>query len=52
MGWFCTLSQNELKTGISFIRDKPVWPDGITAQSDILLTRAIDELLEKHHKKG
>ncbi len=52
MGWFCTLSQNELKAGIAFIPDKPVWPDGIIAQSTILLTKAIDELLEKHHKKG
>ena len=52
IGWFCTLSQNELKAGITFIRDKPVWPDGIIAQSAILLTRALDELLEKHHKEG
>ena len=52
MGWFCTLSQNELRAGIAFIPDKPVWPDGIITQSAILLTRALDELLEKHHKKG
>ncbi len=52
MRLFCTLSQNELKAGIPFIGDKPVWPDGIMAQSAILLTRALDELLEKHHKKG
>jgi hypothetical protein len=52
MGWFCTVSQNELKAGISFIRDKPVWPDGITGQSAILLASALDELLEKQHKKA
>jgi len=52
MGWFRTVSQNEMKAGIALISDKPLWPGGITEQSSILLNKAIEELLEKHHKKG
>lgn len=52
MGWFSTVSQNEMKAGIALISDKPPWPGGITEQSSILLNKAIEELLEKHHKKG
>jgi len=51
-GWFYTVSQLELKAGIPLISDKPHWPDGIIAQSSILLTKALEELLEKHHNKG
>jgi hypothetical protein len=50
-GWFYTISQLKLKTGIPVISDKPCWPEGITAQSCILLTKALEELLEKHHNK-
>jgi len=52
IGWFRTVSQNEMKAGIALISDKPLWPGGITEQSSILLTNAIEELLEKHHKKS
>jgi UDP-N-acetylglucosamine transferase subunit ALG13 len=51
-GWFYTISQLELKAGIPLISDKQHWPDGIIAQSSILLTKALEELLEKHHNKG
>lgn len=48
---FYTISQNEIKTGISLGSDKAVWSDEIIRQSSILLTEALKELLEKHHKK-
>jgi UDP-N-acetylglucosamine transferase subunit ALG13 len=50
-GWFFTVSQLELRSGIPPISDKPRWPEGIIAQSSILLTKALEELLEKYHNK-
>ncbi len=47
--WFYTVSQLDLKAGIPLISDKPGWPAGIVAQSSILLTKALEELLEKYH---
>jgi len=51
-GWFSTISQSEIKAGISLPSNKAVWSGEIIEQSSILLTEALNELLEKHHKKG
>lgn len=50
-GWFYTISQNKIKAGISLCPGKMVWQGEINRQSSILLTEALNELLEKHHKK-
>ncbi|MCX6253398.1 MAG: glycosyltransferase [Bacteroidia bacterium] len=50
-GWFYTISQNEIKTGISFPPIKTVLSGEIIEQSSKLLTEALNELIEKHHKK-
>ena len=50
--WFTTISQGEIKAGISLPSNKAIWSDEIIEQSKILLTEALKELLEKHHKKG
>jgi UDP:flavonoid glycosyltransferase YjiC (YdhE family) len=51
-GWFYTVSQLDLKAGIPIISDKPGRPGGMVTQSSILLNKALEELLEKHHSKG
>jgi len=51
-GWFKTLTQNEINEGISLSSIINVFPDEINRQSSILLTEGLNELLEKHHKKG
>jgi hypothetical protein len=48
-GWFYTVSQGELKAGISLRQGKTIWQGEINRQSSILLTEALNELLEKHH---
>jgi len=50
-GWFRTLSQVELKAGIPLQPGKTVWHGDINKQSRILFNKALNELLEKHHKK-
>jgi spore coat polysaccharide biosynthesis predicted glycosyltransferase SpsG len=50
-GWFNTVMQDKLKTGISLTPVRLRWPGEINAQSSILLNEALEEMLEKHHKK-
>jgi hypothetical protein len=50
-GWFFTISQDEIKAGISLPLNKARWTAEIISQSNMLLTEALKELLEKHHKK-
>jgi hypothetical protein len=45
-GWFHTISQNEIKAGISLPSTKAIWSYEIVHLSEILLTRALNELLE------
>ena len=40
-GWFSTISQSEIKAGISFPSNKAIWPGEIIEQSNILLNRSI-----------
>ena len=49
--WFSTISQSEIKAGIFLPSNKAVWSGEIIEQSSMLLTEALKELLEKHHKK-
>jgi hypothetical protein len=51
-GWFSTISQREIKTGISLPSNKAVWSGEIIEQSSQLFTQGLKELLEKHHKNG
>jgi len=50
-GWFITYKQKEIKDGILLPPDKHVRYDEINSQSSVLLTAALNELLEKDHKK-
>lgn len=51
-GWFDTVSQAEIKAGLSLRPRKAKWQAEINRQSSILLTAALNELLEKQHNKG
>jgi hypothetical protein len=51
-GWFSTISQNEIKAGISLPSNKALMYGELIEQSSILLADALKELLEKHHKKS
>lgn len=51
-GWFSTVSQGEIKAGMSLPLNKPIWTAEIIEQSRKLLTEALEELLEKHHIKS
>jgi UDP-N-acetylglucosamine transferase subunit ALG13 len=51
-GWFNTIRQSELKAGISIERGNVLWEDEINSQSNILLAKAIKDLLEYDHKQG
>jgi UDP-N-acetylglucosamine transferase subunit ALG13 len=51
-GWFCTVSQGEIEAGIIPRLYKTAWQYEINRQSSILLTEALNELLDKNHKKG
>jgi UDP-N-acetylglucosamine transferase subunit ALG13 len=51
-GWFYTVSQGEINAEILLNQGKIVWQGEINRQSSILLTEALDELLEKQHKQG
>lgn len=49
-GWFSTISQSKLKSGISLTSGKTACADELIRQSGILLTEALQELLtEKDH---
>jgi hypothetical protein len=50
-GWFSTMKQDEIKTGISFTPVALRCPGEINAQSRILLNEALNEMLDKHHKQ-
>ncbi len=51
-GWFHTIAQNKIKPGILLPPAKSVRHEKISIQSSILLTGALNEMLEKHHKKS
>jgi UDP-N-acetylglucosamine transferase subunit ALG13 len=51
-GLFHTVSQSEIKDGVSLLLNKTVRQVEINRQSSILLTEALKELLEKNHKEG
>jgi len=50
-GWFHTISQNEIKEGITMPSKEAKWSYDIISQSRILLAEALKELLEENHKK-
>jgi hypothetical protein len=50
-GWFYTLSQDAIGSGIAFPKKDELIPAEINRQSSLLLSEAINELLEKQHKK-
>jgi hypothetical protein len=49
-GWFQTIMQDDIKSGMSLTPVKLRYPDEIKAQSRILLNEALKEMLEKRHK--
>lgn len=51
-GWFDTISQRELKTGISPCMGNIENLEKINSQSLLLLSETLNELLQKHHNKG
>jgi hypothetical protein len=50
-GWFHTISQSEIKEGITMPSKEAKWSCDIISQSRILLAEALKELLEENHKK-
>jgi hypothetical protein len=50
-GWFYTIKQDELKSGISLTPGELRCPGEINLKSRILLNEALKEMLEKHHKQ-
>jgi hypothetical protein len=51
-GWFSTIAQSELKDEVRLPRIVAVKRDELMGQSQILLSRALNEMLEHCHKKG
>lgn len=51
-GWFSYAKQSELKGELPTASIKVTWSAEITEQSTLLLTEALKELLEKHHKQA
>lgn len=51
-GWFHTVPQSEIKTGIPLQQRKPLWPGEINRLSSVLLNEALNEMLEEHHEKS
>jgi predicted glycosyltransferase len=49
-GWFYSVSQGEITAEILLRKRKTLYPGEINMQSNILLTEALNELLEKCHK--
>jgi UDP-N-acetylglucosamine transferase subunit ALG13 len=50
-GWFCTIKQQEIKNGLSFPPQKTLLHGEIIRESGILMNKALNEMLEKHHKE-
>ena len=50
-GWFSSISQSEIKETIAFNPKKVLIPCEIVEESKILLTEALNELLENHYRK-
>ena len=50
-GWFYTMSQDETDGGIAFHTKNELIPAEINRQSSLLLSEALNELLEIQHKK-
>jgi len=50
-GWFYTITQAEIKSGITLHPSKTELHSEIIRQSSILLAEALDDLLEDHHNK-
>lgn len=51
-GWFSTITQSEIKAGISLPSKRSVWPIDLSEQSNLLLEYALKELIEKQYKKS
>lgn len=51
-GWFYTISQSKIEAAISLPSIYATWTEEINKQSALLLKKALNELLEKQHKKG
>lgn len=51
-GWFSTVSQGEIKRGMTMPSKEVQWTKEIIERSLVLLTEALNELLEKNHKNG
>lgn len=51
-GWFSSLALNKLREGISLPENKAVWSDEIIEQSEMLLNKALKEMLEEPHKES
>jgi hypothetical protein len=50
-GWFHTVSQRKLNEGIHLFSGKPEWQEELLSKSSILLSEALNEMLEKAHTK-
>ena len=50
-GWFFSIPQGKIKEGITLLSNKAIWSGEIVELSSMLLTEALNELLEKHHKQ-
>lgn len=48
-GWFSTITQNEIGSKLVFCEGKNIH-DEINRQSNVLLSKALNELSDKHHK--
>jgi UDP-N-acetylglucosamine:LPS N-acetylglucosamine transferase len=51
-GWFYSVSQSEITAEILLRKGKTLCHGEIKRQSHILLTEALNELLEKHHRSS
>jgi len=51
-GWFSAITQSEIDTTITFPVKTKIIPGEITEQSNFLLTKALEEMLEHCHKKS
>jgi UDP-N-acetylglucosamine:LPS N-acetylglucosamine transferase len=50
-GWFYTIKQQQINNGISLPPHKTILHDEIIRESGILINKALNEMLEKHHKE-
>lgn len=51
-GWFSTVSQRDIRRGISLPSVNATWSDEIIEQSEVLLAIALEELLNKKHEQA